>query len=143
LLESVLVDSAQHPVSRQALEFFCQYVLQHQLVKAQIRDQLLQRGIFFLGLPKPLHVARQHLAELTLPTIERLLCNPKLPAHLRYRSAKFRLLLRKGDLLLCVITLLHFVHLSLFFSLSFPLFSGGLLFRGAGQNSYSIKITIK
>ena len=43
------------------------------------------------------------------------------------------MLQRKGDLLFCVIALLHFVHLFLFLSLSFSLFLGGLLFRGAGQ----------
>ena len=45
----------------------------------------------------------------------------------------FSMLQHKGDLLLCVITLFHFVHLFLFLSLSFSLFLRGLLFGGAGQ----------
>jgi hypothetical protein len=72
--------------------------------------------------------SRQHPAILALPTVKRLLRDAEFPANLRYRRAQFRLLQRKGDLLLRVIALLHFVHLFLFLSLSFPLILGGLLF---------------
>jgi len=74
------------------------------------------------------HVAWQHPAVFALPAVKRLLRYFELSAYFRYWRAQNRLFQRKSNLRLCVITLLNFIHICLFISLSFALFFGGQLF---------------
>ncbi len=100
-------DAAPVRAAGQALEFFCEQVLQHQLVEAEIGHQLLQLSVLFLQLLQPPDLSDPHPGVLLLPPVEGLLADAHLPNHFRDWSTQLSLAQSIGDLLLGVPALLH------------------------------------
>ena len=77
------------------------------LVQAEVRDQLFQLPVFILKLLQTPQLADAKTAVHLLLTIECLLRNPHPPDNFGHRRTGFRLLQRKGNLLVRVPRLLH------------------------------------
>ncbi|KZR00856.1 hypothetical protein A3N54_20955 [Klebsiella aerogenes] len=82
------------PIRADALAsvLFCQHILQHGLVEAQIGNQLLQPEILFLELPRVFQLRRRNPALFLAPCIERGIGNALLTADLRHGRPQFSLL---------------------------------------------------
>jgi len=63
-LHDPLADDAVSPTS---LDFFCQHILKHLFVKAQIRHQILELPILFFNLLEPVHLRYPHPRKFPLP----------------------------------------------------------------------------
>jgi len=97
----------QTPATDQALEFFCDDILQHGLVQAKIGHQPLKLAIFLLQLLQTSELARPHAALLLLPTGKGLFAYPHLAAYLHHPGTMFRLPDGKSNLRLRKMRLLH------------------------------------
>lgn len=108
-------------VYRQALKLFCQYILQHDFIQAQISHQLLQFAVFFLQLPELFHVTGQPAAVLLLSAVEGLFADAYLAANLTKRGAMLHLFEYKRNLFFGKFLLPHFAHLATFILAFFSL----------------------
>ena len=77
---------------------FCQHILQHGLVEAQIGNQLLQPEILFLKLPHVLQLRGRNATVFLAPRIERGIGNTQLATDVRHRRPQFSLFQGKNDL---------------------------------------------
>lgn len=90
-----------------AVRTFCDHLLQHRLVQAQVGHQLLELAILFFQLTQPLELRWPKTAVLLLPVIKSSFGNPHLPADLGHRCPELGLLQRIRNLLFGKTRLLH------------------------------------
>jgi len=76
-------------------------------VQAQVGHDLLELAVFFFELAQPTQFGRPHTRILLAPHVEGCVADAHLAAYLLNTGAQFRLLQRKGDLILCEFALLH------------------------------------
>lgn len=77
------------------------------LVQAEVRYHLLELAVLVVELFEPAELANAKTAIQLLLTVKRLLGNPHVADHFRYRCARLCLLQCVGDLLFGIATLLH------------------------------------
>ena len=92
---------------RAGFTVFCEHLLEHVLVEAQIRDQPFEFSMLVLQLLQPLEFGNAHALVFPTPLGERLLANPERPTHRHDGFPTVRLLQRVRDLLLRKPTLLQ------------------------------------
>jgi hypothetical protein len=97
-----------------AQSFFCDHRLQHRLVQAQLGHDLLELAVLFFELAQPTQLRWPHACVLLAPHIEGRIAYAHLAAHLLDAGAQFRLLERKGNLILSELALLHDMLLARF-----------------------------
>src|SRR5262249_11574150 len=91
---------------------FCDHVLEHLLIQAQICYQLLQPRVLLLELPEPLCVVHFHSSKLCFPRVDRVLGYSKLATYFFRAAASIGLLERFDDLRLGESSLCHLAPLS-------------------------------
>ena len=74
-----------------ALPFFCDHLLQHRLVEAEVGNEPFELRVFFAQLPQLANLGRSHRAEFLLPSVKRSLGDPELADDLRDRRTGFGL----------------------------------------------------
>jgi hypothetical protein len=72
--------------------------LQHVLVEAEIRNQLLQAGVLLAQVLDLFGLAHFHPAVLGLPGIDRVLAHALFPRNILGRAPRLNLLQRRDDL---------------------------------------------
>ena len=97
----------------EGLRFFCDDRLQHRLVQAQVRDDLLELPVLFLKLTQSSKLRRANAAVLLLPDIERRVADAHLATYLVDARPQLVLLQRKCDLVLGELASLHDMLLAL------------------------------
>src|SRR5690554_4441437 len=95
----------QHVACDRGLQFFFQSLLKQFLAKHLISKHTLQTSILLLQLLQLLGLIQFHQTKLTLPTMETLLADPMLAAHINNVHTSLICLTQYPDLLLCTVSL--------------------------------------
>ena len=91
----------------QASRLFCQHLLEHGLVQAEVSHELFQLHVLLLRLPELPQLRRAQTTGLLLPAKKRGLLHAHLTAHLGHQRTKFRLLQGECNLFIRLAGLPH------------------------------------